>query len=539
MLLAKQNEKISRQKDEIIQISREIQDVTASKISFFTNITHELRTPLTLIVGPIQRALRISSNPQVMEQLHLVERNAKYLLSLINQLMDFQKVESNKLQITLKRSNLTALFEAVLLPFKAYAKDKGVEFRYCHRLPGGDMLTDEEAIHKVIVNLIGNALKYTPPGGNITIYVAAVRQAAQDRLYIAVKDTGIGIPPDDIDKVFERFFQSGNHSNASISGQSGTGIGLYLCKQIVSLLNGTIEMKNNRKAGCTFRILLPLQYAATAAPEPDEAPKEPLPPTLPAGTKQAVILVVEDNKEMRDYIHSILSEHYRVVEASLGEEALMMLQSQHIDFILSDLMMPVMDGIELSRRVKADFSISHIPFLMLTAKTSDETRIESYRMGVDDFLSKPFDEELLLVRISNILESRKNLQKRFSYGMDVELLHIEESSKDKKFLDRVMQVVKENYKNPDYDIDDFVAAMGISRSLLYKKIQVLTGQSAGYFIRNYRLNAAYELIQQNRKTHNMNISDIAYSVGFNDPKYFTRCFTKFFHATPSKLMSAE
>ena len=198
-----------------------------------------------------------------------------------------------------------------------------------------------------------------------------------------------------------------------------------------------------------------------------------------------------------------------------------------------------MDGMELSRRVKANFAISHIPFLMLTAKTSNETRIESFKIGVDEYILKPFDDNLLLARIANILETRKQIQKRFSYNMDIDILNIEEDSSDKKFLNKAMLIIKENYKNSDFEINDFVESMGVSRSLVYRKILSLTGQSAGHFIRNYRLNIARELILKNKKTRNMNISEIAYEVGFNDPKYFTRCFTKHFKVAPSNLMGKE
>lgn len=227
------------------------------------------------------------------------------------------------------------------------------------------------------------------------------------------------------------------------------------------------------------------------------------------------------------------------MEAANGEEALHILNSNPVDFIISDLMMPVMDGIELSRRVKDAFAISHIPFLMLTAKTSQEARLESYRMGVDEYLLKPFDETLLLTRIQNILENRKRYQRKFTLNMDVDVLNMEEESGDKKFLNQVMEVIKENYKNSYFEVSDFSEAVGVSKSLLNKKLQSLIGQSAGQFIRNYRLNIARELILKNRETKNMNIAEIAYEVGFNDPKYFTRCFTKYFNTTPSSLLNKE
>lgn len=541
-LLKQQNEKITKQKGQLIQMSKKVQELTIDKLAFFTNITHEFRTPLTLIVGPIERALKLSYNPQVIEQLHFVERNSKYLLSLVNQLMDFRKVESGKMEIVRNAGDFLKLMNDLLVPFDAYASERGVAIERRFRLPSCELMYDEDAMHKVIVNLISNALKFTPPqGGTITVYATTLRQEGKEKLFISIRDTGPGIPAEDIDKVFNRFYQSQNKTRSSINGQSGTGIGLYLCKRIVQLHGGTICAKNNRGKGCSFRILLPLQYADASQAVPQieaTAAEPPLPPTSlqPAPNGKLTILVVEDNKDMRDYIRSILSEYYNVVEASQGEEALSVLQCQNVDFIISDLMMPVMDGMELSRRVKADFAISHIPFLMLTAKTSNESRIESFRIGVDEYLLKPFDDTLLLARIANILENRKRFQQKFSYSMDVDALNIEKESGDKKFLDKAMQIVKENYKNPYYEVSDFTEAMGVSKSLMNKKMQNLTGQTAGQFMRNYRLNIARELILRNRVTHSMNISEIAYEVGFNDPKYFTRCFTKHFEMAPSAMM---
>lgn len=539
VLLIQQNERIERQKAELVEMSQKMQEMTIDKLTFFTNITHEFRTPLTLIVGPIQRALKLSRNSQVIEQLNFVERNSRYLLSLINQLMDFRKVESGKMTIAYNLNDLSHLLEGVLPAFRYYASSKGVTFRCFFHLSGKKLLFDEEAMHKVFINLISNALKFTPTGGVVSIYAASMKElSGSEILYFAVRDTGTGIVEEDLEKVFDQFYQSKNKNNTSISGQSGTGIGLYICKHIVQLHNGRIWVKNNAKGGCTFRILLPLQHSSESSlslKKVEEPDKEDVSVTTTPGHK-LTILVVEDNKDMRDYIRSILSEYYDVLEASHGGEALEILQIKRVDFIISDLMMPVMEGMELSRRVKANIAISHIPFLMLTAKTSSKARIESFKIGVDEYLLKPFDDELLLARIANILENRWKIQQRFSYDMNVDVLCTEDESNDKKFLNKAMQIIKENYKNSEYEINDFVEAMNVSRSVVYRKIQSLTGQSIGNFIRNYRLNIARELILKNKSAQNLNISEIAYEVGFNDPKYFTRCFTKHFQISPSKLM---
>lgn len=354
---------------------------------------------------------------------------------------------------------------------------------------------------------------------------------------MCVRDTGRGIPEDDIERIFNRFYQADNQGHESVSGQSGTGIGLYLCKKLITLLGGNVTAMNNPVVGSSFRILLPVERGENTETVDEVYDDEHEDVSLSQEKNGKLnILIVEDNKDMRDYIRSILAEYYNVIEASNGEEALQVLKSTNVDFVISDLMMPVMDGMELSRRIRNDFSISHLPILMLTAKTSDEARLEGYKTGVDSYLLKPFDENLLLARISSILENRKRFQQKFYLTMDVDSLGIEEESGDKKFLDKAIKVVKENYMNPNFDVADFVDAMGVSKSLLNKKMQSLTGQSTNQFVRNYRLNLARELLIKNRATHNMNISEIAYEVGFNDPKYFTRCFTKHFNVTPSSIM---
>ncbi len=548
IVLTQQNEKITRQKGQLVQMSRKVQDATVDKLSFFTNITHEFRTPITLIIGPIERALKLSYNPQVIEQLQLVERNSKYLLSLINQLMDFRKVESGKMDIVKTSGNFLKFIESVVTPFDVFAGERGITIRRCYRLHPPYLLYDEEAMRKVVINLLSNAIKFTPNGGRVTIYISPMYrpESGKEELYICVSDTGNGIPEEDLVRIFNRFYQSHSNVKYPVYGQGGTGVGLYLCKRIVQMHGGRIAVQNNRTAGVSFRIHMPLQRTENSTGM--EPVNEPL-RLLNAGELAAhnaampeptpgklTILIVEDNPDMRGYIRSILKEQYNVVEAADGAEALSLLNSNPVDFIVSDLMMPVMDGIELSRRVKETFAISHIPFLMLTAKTSNEARLESYRMGVDEYLLKPFDETLLLARIHNILENRKRYQRKFSVEMNVDVLQMDEESSDKKFLNQIMEVVKEHYKNSYFEVGDFTEAMGVSKSLLNKKLQNLTGQSAGQFVRNYRLNIARELIQKNRETKNMNVSEIAYEVGFNDPKYFTRCFTKHFNVTPSSLL---
>ena len=527
-----------------------VQQLTMDRITFFTNITHEFRTPITLILGPVERALKVSYNPQVIEQLHFVERNAKYLLSLVNQLMDFRKVESGKMEVMRTRGNLRRFLDGLTETFRPMMKERDIEIRFVDRLPEPILSFDEESMRKVLINLLGNAMKFTPEGGRITLYSTLLPAricSERPHIYISVADNGTGIDPADIDRISDRFYQGSSKMSYPVSGSSGSGIGLYLCKSLVDINNGHISVVNNHNGrGCTFRVLLPL---------PDgEVPKPDIENTIRGLSKQIVaqgpeisdpqterrtILVVEDNDDMRAFIRSILSDRFIVSEARNGEEALKTLATCDTDMIISDLMMPVMDGIELSRKVKESFEYSHIPFLMLTAKTGREPRLESYRTGVDEFILKPFDEEILLARIDNILTTRRRYQERFAGQMEVSSLGIVEESRDKKFMDQVMKVIAENYGNSYFEIGDFAETLGVSRSLLNKKLQSLAGQSAGQLLRTYRLNTARDLIVRNRKTRTMNISEIAYQVGFNDSKYFTRCFTKQFNISPSAMMNED
>jgi signal transduction histidine kinase/DNA-binding response OmpR family regulator len=544
-MLTLQNEKITRQKSQLVKMSKKVQELTTDKLAFFTNITHEFRTPITLIIGPIERALKLSYNPQVIEQLNFVERNSKYLLSLVNQLMDFRKIESGKLEINKTKSDFLKFIDLMVTPFAVFAGERNITIRKFYRLDPPEILFDQDAIQKVITNLLSNAIKFTPNGGTVSVYIASLtdKESGKGKLYISIKDTGTGIAEEDLAKIFNRFYQSADHVKFPVYEQSGTGIGLYLSKRIIQMHGGTIKALNNRTKGASLRIILPLSGEEGTAAMENAAIQHPVilpesPDFVPShfSPNRLTILVVEDNKDMLGFIRSILSEQYNILEAENGAEALTILSTCNVDFIISDLMMPIMDGIELSRKVKENFAISHIPFLMLTAKTSQESRIESYRTGVDEYLLKPFNEELLLTRITNILENRKRYQHLFALKMDIEALNIEEESSDKKFLNKVVEIIKANYRNPTYEAVDFIEAMRVSKSLLNKKMQSLTGQSTGQFIRNYRLNIARELIEKNKVTRNMNISEIAYEVGFNDPKYFTRCFTKRYNVPPSSLM---
>lgn len=547
ILLTEQYNQINQQKIQIIKMSQKIQEATEDKINFFTNITHEFRTPITLIVGPIARALKLSYNPEVIEQLQIVERNSKSLLSLINQLLDFRKIDSNKIEITTSNHNLTKLIDEIIKPFEVFAKERSIQILKYYHLQQPFFNYDEACMEKVFVNLLSNAIKFTPDSGTIKLYICNLKhERDKEWIYVCVSDTGLGIAVDELEKVFNRFYQSKKNIKYPVYGQSGTGIGLYLCKYIIEKHGGKIYARNNHITGTSFRIILPLEKGdpiednITCIDTNERIQEVAIKPDGVEDKKEmplVTILIVEDNQDMRKFIRSILEKKYHVIEAENGQEALEKLNRQEndINFIISDLMMPIMDGMEFSKRIKSDITTSHIPLLILTAKTSYDKRMESYRIGVEEYLTKPFDEELLMIRIENILKSKRRYQQSFSMNMDISTLHIHEDSKDKKFMDKVMQVMAENYQEPEFEISEFAEAVGVSKTLLNRKLQDLVGESTNKFIRSYRLNKAKELIIINKVTKNLNISEVAYEVGFNDPKYFAKCFSQKFGVLPSKL----
>lgn len=549
-MLIKQNHKITHQKEELEKLTLKLEEATIDKIGFFTNITHEFRTPITLILGPVERSLKLSTNPKVLEQLHIVRRNSKLLLSLINQLMDFRKIESGKMELIKTQQNFVGFLDDIIMPFEDMGKDRGIIFKKQYRINPPEFMFDRDNMQKVLGNLLSNAIKFTPEHGQINIIASTYfdKSDQKEKLYVAVKDTGKGVPEEEKERIFERFYQSKQNIAYSGTGQSGTGIGLYLCKQIIELHNGKIEVLNQHTGGSCFRFIIPIERRLSTLVSLDGKPMEMIVASHPdepdtinnqISKGNPVLLIVEDNSDMRQYIRSILSSSYNVLEASNGLVGIEVTNRYQPDLIISDIMMPEMDGLEFCKRVKSNFATSHIPIILLTAKSSTDTQIESFHQGADAFLVKPFDEDLLKAIIGNMSEKRKRLQMSFAENMDTKVLNFDDESLDKKFMDKVLKITKENYTSPEFDVTEFIDAMGISRSLLHKKLTNLAGQSASRFIRIYRLNIARELIIKNRASHTLNISEIAYEVGFNDPKYFTRCFTKHFGIQPSAFMEME
>ena len=536
-------QELAVQNKQLETMAQHVKEITEEKIAFFTNITHEFRTPVTLIHGPIEHALKETQDEAVKAQLQIAERNSRYLLSLVNELMDFRKLDIDKVVLDKRSSNFVEFLSELLIPFRVFAKERQIDICTYFRLENPFLMIDPGYMRKVLVNLVSNAIKFTPDGGRIDIFVASIKgEGGEKLLYMNVCDTGHGIVTEDMEKIFDRFYQSKKSMKYPVYGQSGTGIGLFLCKRIVYLHGGEIFARNNPGRGASFRMLMPLvsgEQVGTRGEIVEDPGTVYLPDTLqPEDTqKKETILIVEDNKDMRSYIRTLLVGDYRLFEAGDGQEALEIVQKHTIDLIVSDLMMPVMDGMELSRRIKENLATSHIPFLMLTALRSDVQEKRSFEIGVDEYLCKPFDEEVLRLRIRNILNLRREYKKMFSSSSNVEELHVKEESRDKTFITNAVNLMKEHYADAEYNLERFVRDMGYSKTLVNKKMQDLTGQPIGQFMKNYRLNVAQRIIQEG--SGDINVSEIAYAVGFNDPKYFTKCFKEFFGYLPSSKLGKK
>lgn len=405
-LVAQRTHELEVQNHSLEVMAHHVEDMAEEKIRFFTHLTHEFRTPVTLIHGPIQQALALTSDKEVKEQLHIAERNVQDLLSLVNELMDFRKLDTEKVKLNIRPFDLISMIDDLLLPFISFVKHRHITLQACYHLKGLSVNADPTYLHRVLTNLLANAVKFTPDGGHIRLYAARlVDNKGKVQLYLSVSDTGCGIPEKDLPQIFDSFFQAQNKVTYPVFGQTGTGIGLNVCKRIVALHGGVILAKNNRAGGTSFRVLLPMKEmpteelsAVNGMSEEDNSVV-----TEDNSLQKATLLVVDDNHDMRRYIRSLLKNEYKLLEAENGVEAMKIIEKHQVDLIVSDLLMPEMDGLELSKRVKENLATSHIPFLILTAVHSEENEKKCYSIGVDEYLCKPFDADIFKYRIRNIL----------------------------------------------------------------------------------------------------------------------------------------
>ncbi|GAA3970565.1 7TM diverse intracellular signaling domain-containing protein [Hymenobacter antarcticus] len=547
-----------------------LQELDELKTRFFTNISHELRTPLTLILGPLTELMGspVAPAPVMLgEQVALMHRHASRLLILINQLLDIARLEAGQLRLHARPTNLSVFVRNSVAAFDSLAASRGV--RLWAVVPEAPLMAsvDHDQLEKVLTNLLGNALKFTPAGGKVQVSLAA----DDDQAVLTVADTGPGIPAAHLPLIFERFYQVDDSPGRR---HAGSGIGLALVKELVALHGGTVAVHSTEGMGTTFVVHLPTGIEALHMP-PEAAPPADLPceaasragagvdlpapvpvwgrelaapaaEYLPQSAQTVIssetaaddaaedarplVLVVDDHADMRGYLTSCLSTDFRVVTAEEGEAGLAAIAATLPDLVVSDLMMPGLDGLALCQRLKTDERTSHIPVVLLTARTSDDSRLAGLGLGADDYLTKPFHPEELRVRVRNLLRQRALLRQRFAREITLQPRDIAITSADEAFLTRALAVVEQELANPAFDVEHFAAALHLSRIQLYRKLKALTDQAPTDFVRTLRLRRAAQLLA----AHAGNVADVAYQVGFNNLSYFSKCFREQFGHVPSE-----
>ena len=528
-----------------------LKEIDQVKSRFFANISHEFRTPLTLILGPAKDISENVEDVNVRERAGLIQKNASKLYQLVNQLLDLSKLEAGKMKLETKELNIVPLLKGLVLSFTSLAERKKITLNFDAREENISVYIDRDKIEKIISNLLSNAFKFTQEGGKIDFKLVKL----DTEIEISVKDTGFGIPQERREKIFDRFYQV---DGSSTRDGEGTGIGLALTKELVELHKGFISVESELDKGTTFTLKFPLgkehlksdeivkkeQLAETkkTLEEPEVVSVSEM-PELKSSTEKRInleltgeyeekplLLIVEDNFDVRNYIVSHLEEDYNIYEAINGEDGFSKAIEEIPDLIISDVMMPKMDGFQLCEKLKTDEKTSHIPIILLTAKATSENKIEGYETGADDYIKKPFDTKELKVRVKNLISQRKLLWQYFQKQGVFNLENKKIKSVDKIFLEKAIKVINNNIADTSFGVEVFASDLAISRAALHRKMVALTGESPSELIKRIRLSQAGNLL----KNKTGNISQIALEVGFNNPAYFAECFKKQFGVTPSQ-----
>ena len=511
------------------------EEANKAKLQFFTNISHELRTPLTLIADPVNYIIHDDNlNSQQRSMLQIVQRNVLVLTQLVSEILDFRKVQNGKMELRLSDFNLAESMKQWIKLFSVSAQKKHIAISM--DAPDTIMLrADQDKIERICYNLLSNALKYTSEGGEITL----TAKEEGGRVMISVADNGCGISSDELPYIFDRFYQAKNAGR-------GTGIGLAIVKAFTELHHGEVSATSIEGKGSTFTIHIPVRQKGEVTNQPTEKIEQLVEPSSaeevpnqarhideliqPYQTDKPEVLIIDDNIDIRTYLRSVLSEKYNVSEAADGKVGLELARKIVPDIVLSDIMMPVMDGLAFCQQLKTDKAISHIPVILLTARSLDEQRAEGYEHGADAYLSKPFSLRLLLSRIDNLIESRKKLNQTWSKGVEDDEIGNISNEIDKSFLKQLRKIIQENLANSDLSVEQIGDEIGLSRVQLYRKVKALTGYSPVEIVRKARLTRARHLLQTTERT----VSEVAYAVGFSTPSYFSKCYKDEFGENPKK-----
>ena len=534
--LTQQKELLIQQKEQLEQLSRELEEATHAKLVFFTNVSHDFRTPLTLIADPINQLLADKSLGEHPHQLlELMKKNANILLRLVNQILDFRKVENGRMELHLEPFDLLSSFRGWNDSFRMALLKKHISFSF-EVTPDTDfrMMADSEKMERIYFNLLSNAVKYTPENGKIVVKL----EAETTNYRFSVFNSGSHISPKEVDAIFERFYQIDGH-------QAGTGIGLALVRAFVEMHGGQITAHSNEK-GATFTVLFPAQSVSLYHPTVVTLPTEeaevsatlietdlPLDEEDTKAADRPTVLVIDDNADIRNYVKTLLAEEYHVLDAPEAATGIRLAMKYVPDVIVSDVMMPGMDGIECCRRLKTELQTCHIPVILLTACSLDEQRIQGYNGGADSYISKPFNSQLLLSRIRNLIDSRRQLRQFFGDNQTLAKENICDIDKD--FVSRFKSLVEEKMRDPELNVEDLGKDMGLSRVQLYRKLKSLTNYAPNELLRQARLKKAISLLASSEMT----VAEIAYEVGFSSPSYFTKCYKEQFGESPTDFLKRK
>ena len=519
------------------------EEINQMKMRFFINISHELRTPLTLILTPLQEIINKISDRWTRNQLEYIQRNANRLLHLVNQLMDYRRAELGVFELKAKKGNAHQLIQDNFLFYDKLARHKKITYTLHSELEDKEVLFDANYLELIVNNLLSNAFKYTESGQSITVTL----KEENDWLLLQVSDTGIGIPINKQGKIFERFYQIE-------SEHVGSGIGLSLVQRLIELHHGRIELDSEENKGSTFSVYLPQDlsvYKPSELASNDELNEEEQVystnskamyfidtekvenESVESGDKKrGTILIVEDNNEIRRYLSNGLADLFNTLEAGNGEEALEKLKDNEVDVIVTDVMMPVMNGIKLCKNVKQNIRTCHIPVIILSAKTDIKDQMEGLQMGADDYIPKPFSLAILTTKIQNMMRTRRRMLEKYAKSLEVEPEKITFNAMDEALLKRAMAIVEKNMDNIEFSTDEFAREMNMSRSNLHLKLKAITGESTIDFIRKIRFNEAAKLLKDGRYT----VAEVSTMVGFNTPSYFATSFKKYFGCLPTEYI---
>lgn len=564
-LLESKNHEIEAQRDALKDLVVQIETLSRAKVKFFTNITHEFRTPLSLILGPVE-TLTKAEDP-VSEKFNLyqiIKRNALRLQKLINQLLEIRRIETGTMELTLRRENIVKFVRDIKELFNNQSMQKFIQFTFTSDINHYDIYFDQDKIEKIVFNLLSNAFKYTQDYGKISVSISinhfskpkieGFNKDLDKFIIFTVKDTGKGIEPERLAGIFERF-KSADISLA-VSNMQSTGIGLSYIKELVEFHEGRIFVESRPGEGTTFTILIPKNLQPSGLqPQPVELTAFDLSKSLDANLidieetetvnghvhedkidiEKYSLLIVEDNEDIKVYLKSLLKSKYNIITAKNGKEGLEKLSQEEIDLIISDIMMPEFDGLKLCKEVKSNFETSHIPVLLLTAKTLKKSELTGYESGADDYITKPFDPEILELKIKNIFDTREKLKARFMKDFKFKPKEIKVTSADEQLLNRMVELMEEHISDADFDVNKMCDMVNLSHMHFIRKVKQLTGKKPVDLLKSFRLQRAKQLLEQDK----LNISEIAYMVGYDLPNSFSRAFKKEFGISPTEFVNEQ